>query len=104
MWALEHPSATRTAGLFADTPVTLLAALASAAVPVAGLTAGHGALLATALAWARRPPATVALAVGLIAVAAAASGLGAFGPLAYLALPIWLFVLARGGRLAALGL
>jgi len=120
MWALEHPSAARTARLFADTPVALLAALAVGAaaslalaqlamlppeaVAVAGLTAGHGALLATALAWARRPPATVALAVGLIAVAAAAAGLGAFGPLAYLALPIWLFVLARGGRLAALGL
>ncbi len=120
MWALEHPSAARTARLFADTPVALLAVLAVGAVAslalvrlavlppptvaIAVLTAGHGALLATALAWARQPSGTAALAAGLIGLAAVASGLGAFGPLAYLAPPLWICVLARGGRLAALGL
>jgi hypothetical protein len=120
MWALEHPSAARTGRLVADTPLALLAVLAVVAVAslvlaqlarlppptvaIAVLTAGHGALLATALAWARQPSAPAALAAGLIGLAAVASGLGAFGPLAYLAPPLWICVLARGGRLAALGL
>src|SRR5438093_747298 len=120
MWALEHPSAARTGRLFADTPAALLAVLAVGAVAslalarlavlppptvaIAVLTAGHGALLATALAWARQPSRTAALAAGLIGLAAVASGLGAFGPLAYLAPPLWICVLARRGRLAALGL
>ena len=120
MWALEHPSAARTGRLFADTPAALLAVLAIGAVAspalarlavlppltvaIAVLTAGHGALLATALAWARQPSGTAALAAGLIGLAAVASGLGAFGPLAYLAPPLWICVLARRGRLAALGL
>jgi hypothetical protein len=120
MWALEHPSAARTGRLFADTPAVLLAVLAVGAaaslvlvqlallppptVGIVGLTAGHGALLATALAWARQPWETAALAAGLIGLAAVASGLGPFGLLAYLAPPLWICVLARGGRLAALGL
>src|SRR2546428_6163754 len=120
MWALDQPTAPRAERLLADTPLALLAVLALGAaatlalvalavlppsvVRVAGLTAGHGALLATALAWARRPPATAALAVGLVGLAAVSAGLGAFGPLAYLVPPLWLCVLARDGRLGALGL
>src|SRR5438477_400486 len=104
MWALEHPRAARTGRLFADTPAALLAVLAVGAVAslalarlavlppptvaIAVLTAGHGALLATALAWARQPSRTAALAAGLIGLAAVASGLGAFGPLRYLVDPL----------------
>jgi len=91
-------------GAAASLALAQLAVLPSSTVAFAVLAAGHGALLATALAWAGRPPATAVLAVALVGVAAAASGLGAFGPLAYLAPPLWICVLARGGRLAALGL
>jgi len=91
-------------GAAASLALAQLAVLPPPTGAIAVLAAGHGALLATALAWARRPPATAALAAGLIVLAAAASGLAPFGPLAYLAPPIWIGVLARGGRLAALGL
>ena len=120
MWVLDHPGTARTAGLLADTPAALLAVLAigaaasvalvevavlpPSAIGIAVLTAGHGALLATALAWAHRPPATGALAAGVIGLAAAVSRLNAFGPLAYLAPLLLVSVLARGGRLGALGL
>src|SRR5262249_57686961 len=69
MWALDPFSPPRSVRLFADTPLPLLATLATgaavtwalvdrgvlpaSALRVAGVTAGHGALLATALAWAR---------------------------------------------------
>src|SRR2546422_4612767 len=67
MWALAQPCAPRAGRLFADTPLALLAVLALGAATtwalvelgvlaphamhVAGVTAGHGALLATAFAW-----------------------------------------------------
>src|SRR2546427_5004466 len=105
MWALDHPSAARTGRLFADTPAALLAVLAVGAVArlglarlallppltvaIAVLTAGHRALLATALAWARQPSGTAALAAGVIGLAAVASALGPLWPLAPLAPPPW---------------
>jgi len=73
MWALDQPYAPRAERLLADTPLALLAVLAVGAavamllvevsilpahvVRVIGVTAGQGALLATALAWAPVSPA-----------------------------------------------
>ena len=120
MWALDQPCPPRAERLLADTPWALLAALALgaaatvvlvelAALPprawhVAGVTAGHGALLATALAWARVSSPSGVVAVALLALAAAAAGLGALGALAYLGPALWVLWLAGRGRLTALGL
>src|SRR5207247_10966924 len=68
MWALSQPRRPGTRPLLADTPARLLVALAcvaaasrllagrtplaAVAMRVVGVAAGHGALLATALAWA----------------------------------------------------
>jgi hypothetical protein len=120
MWALDQPCNPRAAPLFADTPWPLLAALAlgaaatwalveggalpAGAVRVAGVTAGHGALLATAFAWARVPASAGVAAVALLALAGAMSTLGAIGALAYLGPLLWVVWLARRGRLARLGL
>jgi hypothetical protein len=118
MWALDSPHSPRAERLFADTPLRLLAVLALGvaatwtlvergvlpphAIRVAGVTAGHGALLATALAWAHVGPASVAASVVWLGLAAAVAGLGAFGPLAYLGPPLWIIWLARRGGLAGL--
>jgi len=120
MWALERPCATRAEGLFAETPRVLLVALAlgvaataalveAAAVPphllnIAGVMAGHGALLATALAWARVRPAAGMVAVVLLGLAAAAAGRGLLGASAYLAPAFWVLWLAGRGQLSGLGL
>src|SRR5439155_1303712 len=69
-----------------------------------GLAAGHGALLATALAWAGCVPGSGVVAIVLLAAAAAAATLGPAGALAYLAVPLWVAWLARRQRLVALGL
>jgi hypothetical protein len=81
-----------------------LAILPRQAVGVVGVTAAHGALLATALAWARVGPAPRIVAVALLGVAAAASQLGALGALAYLGPTFWIGLLSARGRLASLGL
>jgi hypothetical protein len=120
MWALDRPCVPRAERLFADTPLALLAALGvGAAVAaglvelgalsahagrVAGVTAAHGALLATALAWSRVGTAPRVVAVALIGLAAAAAHLGALGALAYLGPGLWVGVLASRGRLTSLGL
>lgn len=120
MWALDHPCPPRACRLFADTPLALLAVLALGAVAtaalvevaglpapalhVAGVTAGHGALLATALAWARVRLGSRVVVVALLGLAASLAGLGAFGPLAYLGPLLWIVWLARRGQLARLGL
>jgi len=120
MWALDQPYAPRADRLFADTPLALLAVLAVGvgtagvlaelaalpphAVRVVGVTAGHGALLATALAWVRVSSASGAIAVALLGLAAAAAGLGVLGALAYLGPALWVFRLAAGGQLTGLGL
>jgi hypothetical protein len=120
MWALDQPYVPRAEPLFADTPRVLLAALAAGtgatvllvelavlprqAVGVVGVTAAQGALLATALAWARVGPAPRLIAVALIGVAALASQLGALGALAYLGPMLWIWVLSARGRLTSLGL
>jgi len=120
MWALDRPYVPRADHLLADTPLALLAALAvgagtvtvlvelamlpAAAARVAGVTAAHGALLATALAWAGVGGASRVMAVALIGLAAVASQLGALGSLAYLGPGAWLGWLAARGRLTSLGL
>jgi len=120
MWALDQPCAPRADRLVADTPLALLATLAlgvattgtlvalavlpPSAVHVAGVTAGHGALLATALAWAHVRSASGVVVVGLLGLAALASGLGELGALAYLGPALWIAWLAGRGRLTGLGL
>ena len=95
MWALDQAYAPRAERLLADTPVALLAWLAAgtavvallveasllpaAALRVVVVTAGHGALLVTALAWARVGSASRGIALALLAVAATASAIGPAG-------------------------
>jgi len=120
MWALDQPCAPRAGRLFADTPLALLAVLALGAATtwalvelgvlaphamhVAGVTAGHGALLATAFAWARVRSGSGVVVVALLGLAASLAALGGFGAFAYLGPPLWVAWLARRGRLAGLGL
>ncbi len=120
MWALDQPCAPRAGRLFADTPLALLAVLALGAATtwalvelgvlaphamhVAGVTAGHGALLATAFAWARVRSGSGVVVVALLGLAASVAALGVFGAFAYLGPPLWVAWLARRGRLAGLGL
>jgi hypothetical protein len=120
MWVLEQPYPTRADALLAGTPRALLVGLALGAAAtaalvelavlpphamnVAGLTAGHGALLSTALAWARTGVGAGLVAVALIGLGAAASAAGGVGAFAYAAPALWVFWLAHRGRLTALGL
>lgn len=118
MWALDQPDVPRARPLLADTPIALLAALAVGVVValallpdrlvgVAGVAAGHGGLLGTALAWALGPgPALrpAGVAVALLALAAGAAALHPAGGLAYLCVPLWVLSLGRGGALASLAL
>lgn len=113
--------------LTSGTPVGLLAALGAAGlaaallagagappglVRVLGVTAGHGALLATALGWAAAdagprgwPPGRVtAAALALLALGAAGPLLVPGGGFLALGLPAWLAVQARRDRLRPLGL
>jgi hypothetical protein len=120
MWALDRSYAPRAERLFADTPLALLVALGVGAgvvaglvelgvVPahawrIAGVTAAHGALLATALAWSRVGVMSCGIAVALIGLAAGASQLGLLGALAYIGPGLWVGTLAARGRLTSLGL
>src|SRR3989442_7439745 len=113
MWALDQPCAPRADRLVADTPLALLATLAlgvattgtlvalavlpPSAVHVAGVTAGHGALLATALAWGHVHSPSGVVVVGLLGLAALASGLGGVRALADLC-PALLLALLPGPR------
>lgn len=120
MWALDQPYVPRAERWLAGTPVALLAVLGVGAVVatllvevavlppqtrrVIGVTAGHGALLATALAWARVSVTSSVIAVALLAVAATASLLGTAGAAAYLGPALWIGRLAALGQLENLGL
>jgi hypothetical protein len=119
MWALDQPCPTRGDSPLDRTPRSLLVGLAVGAavtaalvelavlpphaMSVAGVTTGHGALLATALAWARANATAGLVAVALIGLAAAAAAAGAVGTVAYVAPALWVFWLARRGQLTALG-
>src|SRR5215472_8771041 len=120
MWALDQLYVPRSERFFAATPRVMLAALAIGAgtarllvelavlppqaAGVAGVTAGHGALLATALAWTGVGGAAQVLAVALIGLAAAASHLGALGACAYAGPALWVAFLSARGRITGLGL
>lgn len=71
---------------------------------VATVVTSHGALLATALAWATRGAGQAWVAIALLGGAAAAARLGPPGALLYLAPALWVALLAARGRLAPLGL
>ena len=81
-----------------------LAVLPPQAAGVAGVTAAQGAMLATALAWARAGSAASVVAVALVGVAAAAASLGALGSCEYLGPALWVGLLSARGRLTGLGL
>lgn len=121
MWTIDEawrPSERRS--LFADTPFALLGFLGAVALgasvlrglvelPVGvlgavGAAVGHGALLATALAWAGVGRRAHLAAVGLLGVAGAAASLHPAGAHAYLGVPVFLFLRARRGELRGLGL
>src|SRR3989442_15204098 len=105
MWALDQPCAPGAGRLFADTPLALLAVLALGAATtwalvelgvlaphamhVAGVTAGHGALLATAFAWARVRSGSGVVVVALLGLAASLAALVGVGGLADPRPPRW---------------
>jgi hypothetical protein len=120
MWALDQPYTPRADRLSTGTPLTLLAVLALGAaaavlvvqlgalppgtVRVVGVTAGHGALLATALAWVGVGTLSQVLAVALIGLASAAAWAAPLGALAYLMPAFWILWLVARGQLTGLGL
>ena len=92
---------------------TLVAAglLPQAALRVAAVAGGHGALLVTALRWGtlKNPSGPLSdgqltVVVALLAIGAAATLLGPWGSLAQLTVPLWIAWHARAGHLAGLGL
>lgn len=120
MWAIEQPWRPGERSLCADTPAPLLGALAAAALgtralvalgalpdtawKVVGVAAGHGALLAIALAWAGAGARAGLTAVSILAAAATVAALHPAGAAAYASVPLWLAWRARRGALVALGL
>jgi hypothetical protein len=126
VWALQRPLPARRA-LAADTPVGLIAVLVAGAAVAGGLravglagdtlaraafiTAAHGSLLGTALAWgaARGPDGRTARwpawgAVTLLALGALVGGQGGPAALAYAAPAVWVFALGARGWLPGLPL
>jgi hypothetical protein len=122
MYAIARPWEPRPGGLFAGTPVPLLAGLAALLTGAAGLgglgvlpprltwslAAGcaQGALLATAVAWAgpRRSPGRAApsLAAAMVLAGALCTGASPAGAVVYLAAPAWLW--SRRMHVPGLGL
>src|SRR5438445_178260 len=100
MWVLDQPYIPRADRLSAGTPLMLLTVLAAGAAAavvaielgalpprslrIVGVTAGHGALLASALAWAGVSAPSQVLTVALLGLASTAAGLAPFGAFAYL--------------------
>lgn len=78
--------------------------LPRAALGPAAIAGAHGALLGVALAWAGARGVTLAVPAILLVAASTAAAVDRAGVVTYLAVPLWLGALARGGRLAALGL
>jgi hypothetical protein len=125
MWVLEQPWVLRRGSVLAGTPLALIVFLGAAwlaiaslaragwmsaeALGVVTLTATHGGLLVTALAWGeadsgiRLPAGAGGIAIGLIAVGAAAAAIHGWGSVAFLGTPVWLAVLAFRQRLTGLG-
>jgi hypothetical protein len=92
------------AGFGAVGGAVALGRLPQGALAVATVVAGHGALLATALAWATRASGPAWTALALLAGAALAARLAPPAALAYLGPALWVALLAARGRLDALGL
>lgn len=87
-----------------------LGALSRGALGAAAVTAGHGALIATALAWTAHddtprwdPRPALALALSALAVASTLGAVHRRGVLAYAMVPVAWVPLARRDRLAVLG-
>ncbi|HKQ66950.1 MAG TPA: CPBP family glutamic-type intramembrane protease [Methylomirabilota bacterium] len=120
MWSLDQPYLLRAEPLLARTPLALLVVLAVGAgasaglvglqvapplvLQIAGVTAGHGVLLVTALAWSGVRSSSSVVAVVLLALAATAAAVVPLGAGAYLLPALWVLWLAARGQLAALGL
>jgi len=120
MWVLDQPYIPRADRLSAGTPLMLLTVLAAGAAAavvaielgalpprslrIVGVTAGHGALLASALAWAGVSAPSQALTVALLGLASTAAGLAPFGAFAYLLPALCVVRLAARGQLTGLSL
>jgi hypothetical protein len=118
MWALRHPagavevpfragwSDARAVAAFCATGVVIAAAgiLPPELSSVVGVACVHGGLLAVALIWARVPVAAAAFGIVLLALARELVALHPLGALAYVAVPLWIGVLAARGRLTGLAL
>jgi hypothetical protein len=117
MWALRHPASAAAITLPARDEVRVTAIGCGAALLVAAagvlppplgaavaVAALHGGFIATALLWAGAGRRDAVAAVGLLFVARVASAIHPMGAAAYLVVPIWLASLARGGKLARIGL
>lgn len=126
MWALERPTTLGRGRILANTPFTLIIALAASWVAVAGLvaagwlapaslrvasiTAAHGGLLGVAVAWgaaaggARLPQTHLIIPPALVAVGATAAVLDTRASVLYLLTPAWVAALTLRGRLEGLGL
>lgn len=98
------------AGLLATATLFVWNWLPLAALRVATVIAGHGAMLATALGWAAtenkrgNPFPSPVVALGLIGIGAGAASVHVLGALAYLLIPLWVWYHSTRGRLVALGL
>lgn len=126
MWALEQPATSPGGPIFRGTPRALILALVGGWLVIAGLTAAgwvpasvlrvaaitaaHGGLLATALAWGAAaggvplPRMTAVITVGLVAAGATGAALDERAAIVHLAAPAWLAALALRGHLLGLGL
>ncbi|MBM4439210.1 MAG: hypothetical protein FJ027_02225 [Candidatus Rokubacteria bacterium] len=118
MWALRHPAAAARLpfhhGWLESRAVAAacLAALVTSSVglvpaevaAVIGVATLHGGLLAAALVWGGIPVREAVPVIALLALARTAVALHPVGAVLYLAVPLWLVVLAANGRLSRLGL
>ena len=118
MWALRHPAETavrpalagwtETRGVAAVCTGCAVVAAAGVvpaeAAAVIGVAVIHGGLLAVALIWSGMPVAEALVPMLLLAVARTFVALHPGGAVAYLAVPLWLALAARAGRLTRLEL
>ncbi len=118
MWALRHaaeaaeaPFWTAWSGARAVAGLCAIGGLAAAAevlppepASVLGVASVHGGLLAVALVWSRVPLAEAVCGIVLLALARALVVLHPLGALAYVAVPLWIGLLAIRGRLGGLAL
>jgi membrane protease YdiL (CAAX protease family) len=118
MWALRYPASAATLPSFfesggarivgvccaAAAAVASIGVLPGAVAAVVGVAAIHGGLIAVALVWSGVTPAAASIVIVLLALARALVAIGPLGALAYLAVPVWLALLANNGQLKRLAL